>query len=61
MPFDTRPSSMKMRIDIGMLDALGVGMYENIGQSLVEFVANGHDANASRVEIKMPFELIARE
>lgn len=56
-----RPDSMKMRIDIGMLDALGVGMYETIGQSLVEFVANGHDANAKRVEITMPFEIIAEE
>lgn len=61
MVSETRPASMKMRIDIGMLDALGVGMYETIGQSLVEFVANGHDANAGRVEITMPFELIAEE
>lgn len=61
MTVDTRPALMKMRIDIGMLDALGVGMYETIGQSLVEFVANGHDANAQRVEIHMPFELIAEE
>lgn len=61
MAFDIRPESMKMRIDIGMLDALGVGMYETIGQSLVEFVANGHDANANCVEISMPFDLIAAE
>ena len=61
MPSGTRPTSMKMRIDIGMLDALGVGMYETIGQSLVEFVANGHDANAECVKISMPFELISDE
>ena len=56
-----RPTSLKMRVNIGMLDALGVGMYENIGQSLVEFVANGHDADASRVEVTMPFDIISQE
>ena len=57
----TRPSSLRMKVNIGMLDALGVGMYETIGQSLVEFVANGHDADATKVEITMPFELIAEK
>jgi hypothetical protein len=28
---------------------------------LVEFVANGHDADASRVEVTMPFDVISQE
>lgn len=53
-----RRDQVKMKIHIGMLEALGVNMYTSVGQGLVEFVANGHDADASNVDVVVPFDNI---
>ncbi|MCV6595241.1 MAG: ATP-binding protein, partial [Silicimonas sp.] len=50
-----------MSIHVGMLEALGVNMYTSVGQSLVEFIANGFDADAKKVEVEFPFEEIEKE
>ena len=50
-----------MSIHVGMLEALGVNMYTSVGQSLVEFIANGFDADAKQVKIQFPFERIETE
>lgn len=55
---ETRRDQVKMKIHIGMLEALGVNMYTSVGQGLVEFVANGHDADASKVDVIVPFDKI---
>lgn len=56
-----RKQTLGIGVQSGMLDALGVQMYENIAQSLVEFIANAYDADAEKVSITMPFEKIAKE
>ena len=45
----------------GMLESLGLNMYTSIGKSLSEFVANAYDAEASTVEITIPFDRIVAE
>lgn len=53
-----RPSSFPLRIQGGMLEALGINMYSTIGKCLVEFVANAHDGEAKKVGITIPVESI---
>ena len=53
-----RPSELKLGIDTGMLESLGLNMYTSVGKSLVEFVANGFDADAGKVTISIPFDRI---
>lgn len=53
------PTEVGMIIQTGMLESLGINMYNSIGKSLVEFVANSFDAEANRVDINIPFEEIA--
>lgn len=58
-----RPSTFPLRIQGGMLEALGINMYSTIGKCLVEFVANAYDSEAKSVSIAIPFDAIqtARE
>lgn len=58
-----RPTTFPLRIQGGMLEALGINMYSTIGKCLVEFVANAYDSEAKNVTITIPFETIqtARE
>lgn len=56
-----RPEKFSIDIASGVLVSLGVNNYTSIGKSLAEFVANAYDAEASRVEITIPFEDIERE
>jgi len=53
-----RPSEIGMKIHTGMLESLGINMYTSIGKSLVEFIANGFDAEASKVYVNIPFDEI---
>ncbi len=50
------PDKVRMTIATGMLESLGLNMYTSIGKSLAEFVANAYDADATNVEIKLPFD-----
>lgn len=54
----TQPSEFMMQIQGGMLDALGINMYSTLAKSMVEFVANAYDSEASHVNIAIPFEAI---
>lgn len=56
--FDKRPASFPLRIQGGMLEALGINMYATIGKCLVEFVANAYDSEARQVEITIPTDEI---
>lgn len=53
-----RPTTFPLRIQGGMLEALGINMYSTIGKCLVEFVANAYDSEARKVTITIPFEAI---
>lgn len=50
-----RPATFPLRIQGGMLEALGINMYSTIGKCLVEFVANAYDSEAKTVTITIPF------
>lgn len=54
----TRPANFPLRIQGGMLEALGINMYSTIGKCLVEFVANAHDGEARNVDISIPVDEI---
>ena len=54
----SRPASFPLRIQGGMLEALGINMYATIGKCLVEFVANAYDGEAASVDITIPVERI---
>ena len=54
-----RPKAFKMKIQGGMLEALGINMYTSIGKCLVEFVANAYDSDATYVDVVIPFDRIA--
>lgn len=54
----SRPASFPLRIQGGMLEALGINMYATIGKCLVEFVANAYDGEARRVDITIPVDRI---
>ena len=56
-----RPTLFAMAIQGGMLEALGINMYTTIGKCLVEFVANAHDSDATKVEISIPYAEITTE
>ncbi len=45
----------------GMLEALGINMYSTLGKSLVEFIANAYDAEASEVRLSIPFSEIEQQ
>ncbi len=62
-PAAARPDTFPLRIQGGMLEALGINMYSTIGKCLVEFVANAYDSEAKKVTIAIPFDAIqaARE
>lgn len=53
-----RLTEIAMKIHTGMLESLGINMYTSIGKSLVEFVANGFDAEAHEVKVTIPFDEI---
>ncbi len=55
-----RPLKVGMKIHTGMLESLGINMYTSIGKSLVEFIANGFDAEASEVKVAIPFDVIEK-
>jgi hypothetical protein len=55
-----RPESVKMKIHTGMLESLGLNMYTSIAKSLVEFIANGFDADATEVKVTMPSDAIQK-
>lgn len=49
-----KPNEIRMQIHTGMLESLGINMYTSIGKSLVEFIANGFDAEATEVHVRIP-------
>lgn len=53
-----RPPHFPLRIQGGMLEALGINMYASIGKCLVEFVANAYDSEAENVTITIPVDEI---
>lgn len=53
-----KPSEFEMIIQGGMLDALGINMYSTLAKSMVEFVANSYDGEATYVNISIPFDRI---
>lgn len=55
---ETRPVKFTMRVQGGMLEALGINMYTSIGKCLVEFVANSYDSEATFCNITLPFDAI---
>lgn len=54
----SRPEKFQLRIQGGMLEALGINMYATIGKCLVEFVANSYDGEATQVSITIPVDRI---
>lgn len=57
----SRPTTMDMTIQSGMLKTLGINLYTSIAKVLVEFVANAYDSDATKIEITIPHERIAEE
>lgn len=55
----SRPATFPLKIQGGMLEALGINMYATIGKCLVEFVANAYDGEANTVDITIPVDRIA--
>src|SRR5690606_17799717 len=53
-----RPNSMDMTFQRGMLKTLGINLYANIGKVLVEFIANSHDSDATKIDISLPVDRI---
>ena len=53
-----KPAEFGMQIQGGMLDALGINMYATLAKSMVEFVANAYDGEATFVDIQIPFDKI---
>ena len=56
-----RIDTFRFDIASGMLESLGLNMYTSIGKSLSEFVANAHDAEATKVGITIPYDQINGE
>ncbi|MBR8048668.1 MULTISPECIES: ATP-binding protein [Burkholderia] len=54
-----QPQNFDMVIQGGMLDALGINMYSTLAKSMVEFVANAYDGEATFVDVTIPFDRIA--
>ena len=44
----------RMKFDVGTIKHLGLQMYSTLPQVIGELVANGWDANATKVEITIP-------
>lgn len=59
LELETRPNSMDMTFQRGMLKTLGINLYANIGKVLVEFVANAYDSDATQISITLPDDRIA--
>jgi len=59
-PTLVKPATVGMRIHVGMLESLGINMYTTIGKSLVEFIANSFDADATEVSVSIPFPAIEK-
>jgi len=57
---DSRPKDFGIKIQGGMLEALGINMYSTLGKCLVEFLANAYDADATKVDIAIPFSDIEK-
>jgi hypothetical protein len=55
-----KPTDFGLKIQGGMLEALGINMYSTLGKCLVEFLANAYDAEATKVDISIPFEDIEK-
>lgn len=55
-----KPKDFGIKIQGGMLEALGINMYSTLGKCLIEFLANAYDAEASRVDVSIPFEEIEK-
>jgi hypothetical protein len=55
-----KPAEFGLKIQGGMLEALGINMYSTLGKCLVEFLANGYDAEATKVDISIPFHDIEK-
>ena len=49
-----------MPIQGGILEALGINMYNTLGKCMVEFVSNAYDSDATRVDVTIPFDEIAK-
>ena len=58
-PANGRPDTFEMPIQGGILEALGINMYNTLGKCLVEFISNAYDGDASRVDITIPVDDIA--
>lgn len=52
--------NFQFTIQGGMLEALGINMYSTLGKCLVEFIANAYDAEATKVELTIPFDKIEK-
>ena len=50
----TNTKPYRMKFDVGTIKHLGLQMYSTLPQVIGELVANSWDANATKVEIKMP-------
>lgn len=57
----TQLNEMKMSIHTGMLESLGSNMYNSVAKSLVEFIANSFDADATVVNVSLPYQEIENE
>ena len=50
-----KPKEFYLTANTGILESLGHNMYTSVAKSLVEFVANGFDAEATEVKLNIPF------
>lgn len=55
-----KPKEFYLKANTGILESLGHNMYTSVAKSLVEFVANGFDAEATEVKLNIPFEDIEK-
>lgn len=60
-PMPPGPTEMRMIVQSGMLQTLGINLYTSIGKVLVEFIANAYDSDATKIDVTLPFEKIAEE
>lgn len=56
----SKPDTLTMPIQGGILEALGINMYNTLGKCMVEFISNAYDSDATRVDVRIPFEEIAQ-
>ena len=55
-----KPKEFYLKANTGILESLGHNMYTSVAKSLVEFVANGFDAEATEVKLNIPFKDIEK-